>query len=87
VPARLDCDLELGPDAVGGRQDQRVAVAGGLEVEKPGEAAEARIRARTARGGGERPDRVDQRLARVYVDARILVGVAFYGNTAGLYTR
>jgi hypothetical protein len=87
VAARLDRDLELGADAVGGGEQQRVAVACRPKIEQAGEAAEPRVRAGSAGRGGERLDRVDQRLAGVDVDACILVGVAFYGNTAGLYTR
>jgi hypothetical protein len=87
VAARLDRDLELGAHAVGGGQQQRVAVACRAKVEQAGEAADPRVRAGAAGRGGQRLDRIDQRFAGVDVDARIFVGVAFYGNTAGLYTR
>jgi len=87
VPSGLDRDPELGADAVRRRQQQRIAVARRPQVEQPGEAAESGLGARPAGRCGEGLDRVDQGFARVDVDARILVGVAFYGNTAGLYTR
>jgi len=87
VPSGLDRDPELGADAVRRRQQQRIAVARRPQVEQSGEAAETGLGARPAGRCGERLDRVDQGFARVDVDARILVGVAFYGNTAGLYTR
>ncbi len=47
--AGVDGDLELGADAVGRGDQQRVAVAGGLEVEEAAEAAELADRRRARR--------------------------------------
>ena len=69
VQAGLDGDLQLGADAVGGGDEQRIVVAGGLQVEQGAEAAQRRVRARPARGLGQRLDRLDQGVARVDVDA------------------
>ena len=46
VPAGLDGDLELGADAVGGGDEDRVREAGRLEIEQRAEAAEVGVRAR-----------------------------------------
>ena len=69
VMAALDGDLQLGADAVGGGDDQRIGVAGGLEVEEGAEAAQRRVRAGPAGRLGQRLDRLDQGRARVDVDA------------------
>ena len=50
VLAGLDGDLQLGADAVGGGDQQRVVVAGGLQVEQGAEAAQTRIGAGPRRG-------------------------------------
>ena len=39
MSARLDGDLELGPDAVGRSDQDRIFEPGALEIEKPAEAA------------------------------------------------
>ena len=64
VEAGLDGDLQLGADAVGGGDQQRVVVAGRLQVEQRAEAAQRRLRARPAGGLGQRLDRLDQGVAR-----------------------
>ena len=69
MQAGLDGDLELGADAVGGRDDQGVVVAGGLEVEQGAETAQGRVGAGAAGGLGERLDALDQGGARIDVDA------------------
>ena len=48
VPAGVDGDLELGADAVGGGDQDRVLEARGLEVEQRAEAAELGVGARPA---------------------------------------
>jgi hypothetical protein len=68
MAAGLDGDLQLGADAVGRRDQDRIGEAGGLEVEQRPEAAEAGIGARAAGGSGERLDRIDQGLASVDID-------------------
>jgi len=46
VQARIDGDLQLGADPVGGGDDQRIGKARRLQVEQGPEPAEAGIRAR-----------------------------------------
>ena len=70
----LDGDLQLGADAVGGRDQHRVVEAGGLEVEQPAEAADLGVGARPARRAHQRLDRLDQGVAGVDVDAGLGVG-------------
>jgi hypothetical protein len=83
VLADVDGDLELGADAVGGADQDRVLEAGGLQVEQRAEAAQAGIRAGAAGGLGERLDGLDQRLAGIDVDAGIAVGQALLGVVGG----
>ena len=49
VQAGFDRDLDLGADAVGGRDQDRVLEAGGLEVEQPAEPADFGVGARPGR--------------------------------------
>jgi hypothetical protein len=65
VAVEVDGQLELGPDAVVRRDQQRIAVSGGLEIEEPTESAELGIGARTGGRAGKRPDRFDQRIPGV----------------------
>ncbi|MDH6639266.1 UNVERIFIED_ORG: hypothetical protein M2438_004441 [Methylobacterium sp. SuP10 SLI 274] len=74
VASGLDGDLHLGADAVIGGDQDRVLEARGLEVEQTAEAADLRIRPRPARGAHQRLDRLDERVARVDVDAGLRVG-------------
>ncbi|OIQ67888.1 putative CDP-diacylglycerol--glycerol-3-phosphate 3-phosphatidyl-transferase 2 [mine drainage metagenome] len=69
----LDRDLQLGADAVRGRNQQGIGVAGGFQIEQGAEPAERRIGARTPGGLGQRLDLFDQRIARIDIDARICV--------------
>jgi len=73
VAPRGDGDLQLGADAVVGGDQQGVAKAGGLQVEEAAEAAEAGIRPAAGRGARQRLDGLDQGVAGIDVDARILV--------------
>ena len=86
VQAGLDGHLELGADAVGGRDDQGVVVAGGLEVEQGAETAERRVGAGAAGGLGEGLDALDQGGAGIDVDAGRAVGqaVGVVGHSSGL---
>ena len=70
VPAGGLRDLELGADAVGGRDQDRIGETRRLEVEQRAEAAEARRRAGAGGGAGQRLDRLDQGIAGIDVDAR-----------------
>ncbi len=49
MQAGLDRDLELGADAIGGRDQHRIGKAGGLEVEQAAEPADLGSRRRGAR--------------------------------------
>jgi hypothetical protein len=74
VDAGGDGELQLGADAVGAGDQQRILVARRLEVEQRAEAAEAAGDARPLGALGERFDRLDQGVAGVDVDAGVLVG-------------
>jgi hypothetical protein len=76
VLAGFDRDLQLGADAVGGRDQDRVVVARRLQIEERSESAEARIAAGARRGLGERLDRLDQRIAGIDIDPGIAIGQA-----------
>ena len=66
-------DLELGADAVGAGDQDRILEAR-REVEQAAEAAERREHARSVGAARERLDALDQRVAGVDVDAGFLVG-------------
>ncbi|CAA7614628.1 conserved hypothetical protein [Candidatus Terasakiella magnetica] len=74
--SRLDGDLQLGADTVGGGDQDRVLEASGLGVKKRAKAAETGGAAGTGGGFSERLDGLDQRLAGVDIDACIAVGQA-----------
>jgi hypothetical protein len=76
MAAGLDRDQKLGADTVGRGHQHRVLVAGSLEVEECAEAAECRVCAGSPGGGRQRLDRLDQGIASVDIDARVLVGPA-----------
>ena len=70
----LDGDHELGADPVIGGDQDRIAIAAGLEVEQTAEAAERRIGAGPRRRARQRLDRLDQRVSGRNIDARIGIG-------------
>ena len=74
MTAGLDRQLELGADAVVGRDQQRVGIARRLEVEQAAESAELGVRAGPRGRAGERADRLDQRIAGVDRHAGIGIG-------------
>ena len=74
VDAGLDGELELGADAVGGGDQHRVLEAASLEVEQAAETADAAEQAFALGLGRQRPDRLDQRVACVDIDAGIAIG-------------
>ncbi len=76
VPPALDRELELGADAVVGGDEQRIAIAGRLEIEDAAESAQIGIGARPPRRAREWADRADQRIARGDRDAGLGVSVA-----------
>ena len=74
--AGVDRDAKLGADTVGRGDEDRIAVARGLEVEERAEPAEPAHDARpqgAPRGG---LDPLDQRVAGVDIDARVGIGEA-----------
>ena len=83
VPPGLDGEHQLGADAVGGGDQDRVAEAGRLEVEQRAEAAEAAHRAGPVGGAGERLDALDQRVAGLDVDAGVAIGQAVGAGVLG----
>ncbi len=74
VAAGFDRELELGADAVVGRDQQRVAIARRLEVEQAAEAAKLRVRARPRGRAGEGTDGLHQRIAGIDRDAGVGIG-------------
>jgi len=78
----VDGDLQLGADAVGGGDQQRILEAGGLGVEKGAETAERGVRARARGGAGQGRDGFDQGIAGIDVDARVLVSPVANGTPA-----
>src|SRR6202035_1896634 len=78
MQARLDRDLELGADPVGGRDQNRIGEPRGLEVEQATKAADLGVGSRAGGGAHQRLDHVDQAIAGVDVDARIRVSEAFF---------
>jgi hypothetical protein len=79
VAAGRDRDLQLGADAVRRRDQDRVAEAGGLEVEQCAEPAQPGIGAGSGRGARQRLDRLDKGVAGVDIDAGLTVLFARYG--------
>ncbi len=71
---RLDRQPELRPDPVRRRNQHRVRVARGLQVEERAEAAEPRHHPRSRRGRRRRLDAIHQRVARIDVDAGLRIG-------------
>ena len=74
VEAALDRDLDLGADAVVGRDQDRVDKPRRLEIEQPAESAKLRARPGTARGPGEGADSIHDPIADIDVDPRLGVG-------------
>ena len=69
--AGFDRDLDLGADAVGGGDQDRILEAGALEVEQSAEAADLGVRARPRRGPHQRLDQLHHAVAGVDIDAGI----------------
>ncbi len=73
--------LKLGAHAVVGGDEDRIAEAGALQVEQAAEAAEVGVRTGPAAWSALSLDRLDERVAGVYVYARLAVGDARCGRT------
>ena len=71
VMAGLDGDAQLGADAVIGRDQQRIVVAGRLRIEDAAEATDLGIRARPPRRLDQRLDELDEKIAGVDIDPGI----------------
>jgi hypothetical protein len=71
VPAKLDCKLELGADAVIGGDEQGVVIARRLQIEEAAEAAKLGIGAGARGRSCKRADCLDQRIAGGNRDAGI----------------
>jgi hypothetical protein len=69
--AGLDRELQFGPDAVGGRDQDRIGKPGGLEVEQAAEPADRSIRSGSLGTLHERSDQFDQAVAGVDIDPGI----------------
>jgi len=73
VPIRRDRNLELGADAVGGGDQNGIAIASRLEIEERSESAECGVGTGSARCAGEGLDRIDERVTGIDVDACVPV--------------
>src|SRR6185437_2828046 len=90
VPAGVLRDLELGADAVGRRDQDRIGETRRLEIEQCAEAAKARRRPGASGGAGQWLDRLDQGVAGVDVDTRrpvVLARILARFRSLGHYTR
>src|SRR5262249_25138370 len=76
VTAGLDRDLDLGADAGGGGDENRIGISGPLDVEYATEPADFRVRAGPGGGAHEGLDQFDQPIARVNVDTGFRIGQA-----------
>jgi len=76
-------DLQLGADAVRGRNQDGVAVACGLQVEQGPKAPKTRRRAAAGRAGGKRLDRLNKRRPRIDIDAGVTIAAGVYGVLRG----
>ncbi len=70
----VDRDPQLGADAVGGGDQDRIAVARRLQIEEPAEPAETRDHPGPVGRLGRRLDPLDERVPGIDVDTGILVG-------------
>ena len=84
MQAGLDRDLELGADAVGGGDQNRILEARRLEVEQPAETADLGVGAGAGGGAHHRLDQIDQTIAGVDIDARIRVSEPVFAVDHGL---
>ena len=73
VVAGVDGDLELGADAIVGRNEDRIDETGRLEVEQATETTDLGVGSGASRGTNRRLDRFHKGIAGIDVDARLLV--------------
>ncbi len=74
VPAGVDRQLELSPDAVDRGDEERLGIASRFPVEEAAEAAKLGAGARPRRGTRERPDGFHQRISGVDRHSGVFVG-------------
>jgi hypothetical protein len=74
MTARLDGDLQLGADAIGGDDQQGILETSGAWIAERAEAAQGRIGPRSRGGARQGRDGLDQGIAGIDVDAGIFVG-------------
>jgi hypothetical protein len=74
----LDGDLDLGADAIGGCDQDRIGKACRLQVEQAAETTDLGVRAGARGSSNHRLDQVDQAIARIDIDARIRVSEAVF---------
>jgi hypothetical protein len=72
---RREGDHELGADPIAARDQHRIAISGGGQVEQAAIAADLGLGAGPRGGAGEGPDGLDQRGAGGDIDAGVLVSV------------
>jgi hypothetical protein len=78
-----DRHFQLGADAVGRRDENRVREAGRARVEEAAEPAERGVRAGPRGRSRQRLDGVDQTIAGIDIDPRVAVGKSGFGGVAG----
>ena len=76
MAAGLDRELDLGADAVGGRDQHRIGKARALEVEQAAEAADLGVRAEPPGRADQRLDQLHHAVAGIDIDAGLGVGEA-----------
>ncbi len=76
----LECELELGADAVRRGDEDRVIEARGFRVEQRAEAAKTIHRSRALGCRGQRLDRLDQGIAGGDIDTGVFVGKAQFSS-------
>ena len=81
VTRGLDCDLDLGADAIGRRDQNGIGVAGGLEIEQAAEAADFGVCARPSGPPHQRLDQIDHAVAGIDIDAGSRVACLVHGTT------
>ena len=83
VARSLDRDLDLGADAIGRRDQDRVGKTGRFEVEQAAEAADLGVRAGPRGPAHQRLDQFHHAVAGIDIDAGGRVACLFHGITNG----
>tara|TARA_R110002126_G_scaffold97104_3_gene226608 strand:- start:1467 stop:2048 length:582 start_codon:yes stop_codon:yes gene_type:complete len=80
IVSGIDREAELGADAIGRGDENRILETGGFRIEDTTKAANGAIGARPDRGLGQGLDEFDQLVRRINVNARFLVGKGAVGS-------